>query len=59
MTLAQWRIVATLPASAGDLKDEVVDKLCDEISDAMEMSIRAVLENLQEKFPSVRFTVVD
>jgi len=40
-----------------ELKDEVVDEMCGELTDAVEMVLKAALENLAERFPHVQFTI--
>jgi hypothetical protein len=59
MTLTKHVIFSSLPPAAGNLKDEVFDVLVDEVSEAIEMGLEAVLTSLRAKFPNVEFTITN
>jgi len=57
MVLTKHSIICSLKPMSVELKDEVVDKMTEELTDAVEMILKAALENLTERFPHVHFTI--
>jgi hypothetical protein len=62
MKLIEKKIVATVATADIGFKrpfpnDAALDTASDNISDAIEMGLNAVLENLKNRFPNIIFTI--